>query len=68
MHAYTDGMALPCLTLIQEINQECILAALQKMSPMQKVKCNVGYEEDDSEVEEAREDVKHMRINTSESP
>ena len=68
MYAYTDGMALPCLTLIQEINQERILAALQKMSPMRKVKRNVGYEEDDSEVEEAREDVKCMQINTSESP
>ena len=68
MYAYMDGMALPCLTLIQEIDQECILAALQKMSPMWKVKHNVGYEEDDSEVEEAREDVKCMCINTSESP
>ncbi|TFY52084.1 hypothetical protein EVJ58_g10208, partial [Rhodofomes roseus] len=51
-----------------EINQERIQAALRKTSPTRKVKRNVGYEDDDSEVEEAREDVKRMRISRSESP
>ncbi|KAH9829028.1 uncharacterized protein C8Q71DRAFT_863579 [Rhodofomes roseus] len=51
-----------------EINQERIQAALRKTSPTRKVKRNVGYEDDDSEVEEAREDVKCMRISRSESP
>ncbi|KAH9840713.1 uncharacterized protein C8Q71DRAFT_721210 [Rhodofomes roseus] len=42
------------------INQEHIQAALRKTSPTQRVKRNVCYEDDDSEVEEAREDTIHI--------
>ncbi|KAH9837946.1 uncharacterized protein C8Q71DRAFT_706152, partial [Rhodofomes roseus] len=54
--------------LDRSIENERIQAALRKTSPTRKVKRNVGYEDDDSEVEEAREDVKRMRISRSESP
>lgn len=45
----------------QDINNERVQLALRSTSPMRKLKRNIGYD-DDSEVEEARQDVKRMRV------
>ncbi|EPS99195.1 hypothetical protein FOMPIDRAFT_65033, partial [Fomitopsis schrenkii] len=46
----------------QELNRECVQQALRSASPMRKVKWNVNYDDDDSDVEETRKDVKCMWV------